>query len=80
MPGPARLAGLWPATGNLSPGAVADLVIWNTDLHRLPPDDLAAAHPTTTILAGEVVYRERSEASSVGESSRLERVPTSGGA
>jgi predicted amidohydrolase YtcJ len=54
--GAARLAGWWPAVGSLSAGAVADLVVWNADLHRLDPSELRLAHPVFTVLGGRVVH------------------------
>lgn len=64
--GPAMLAGGWPRVGCLAPGAWADFVIWNGDLHALEPDDLGAARPALTALAGAVVY----EHSGASDSSR----------
>jgi hypothetical protein len=57
--GPARLAGSWPGAGRLAPGALADVAVWDADLHRMPPERLASAAVTATILDGEVVH-ERS--------------------
>jgi len=54
--GPARLAGLWPRHGRLAAGAVADLVIWNADLHSLAGDRLADARPASTLLGGEIGF------------------------
>jgi hypothetical protein len=53
---PARLAGSWPRLGRLGPGATADLVVWNEDLHGLPPASLRGATPRLTLLEGEVVH------------------------
>ena len=53
---PARLAGSWPRLGRLAAGAVADLVVWNADLHRLPPAALRGARPRVTVVAGDIVY------------------------
>ncbi len=53
---PARLAGTWPRLGRLGAGAAADLVVWDADLHRLPPPALREAHPVFTVLGGEVVF------------------------
>jgi predicted amidohydrolase YtcJ len=54
---PAWLAGLSPEMGTLAPGALADLVVWNADLHRMATERLAEAHPVATVLAGRLVYR-----------------------
>ena len=54
--GPARLAGAWPRLGCLEPGAAADLVVWDADLHRLDPADLAGARPRWTVVGGEVGF------------------------
>jgi predicted amidohydrolase YtcJ len=54
--GPARLAGLWPRHGRLAAGAVADLVIWNENLHTLAGDRLADARPASTLLGGEIGF------------------------
>lgn len=54
---PARLAGDDPARGTLRPGAPAELVVWNADLHALDPMDLGSAAPALTMLDGEVVHR-----------------------
>jgi predicted amidohydrolase YtcJ len=53
---PARLAGLWPRVGRIAPGARADVVVWNTDLHQLPPGELADARPRWTLLDGETLF------------------------
>ena len=37
-------------------GALADLVVWNTDLHAGNEAELAEARPAATVLAGSVVY------------------------
>jgi predicted amidohydrolase YtcJ len=54
--GPARLAGTWPRTGTLRPGAVADLVVWNSDLHATPPSRLGEAAPVATVIDGRVQW------------------------
>jgi predicted amidohydrolase YtcJ len=46
-------------SGKLEPGAPADLVVWDRDLHGVAPGDLAAARPRFTALAGEIVYDSR---------------------
>ena len=56
--GPARLSGAWPRLGNLAPGAYADLVIWDRDLHRTDARHLWNAAPLITFLEGEMVYRQ----------------------
>lgn len=55
--GPACLAGLSRELGRLTPGCLADLVVWNADLHRSRPERLAEVLPAATVLAGRVVYR-----------------------
>jgi predicted amidohydrolase YtcJ len=63
---PARMAGTWPRLGRLAPGALADLVVWDQDLHRLPVAELAGAKPAFTILDGEIVFAaERRPAASL---------------
>ncbi len=64
---PARLAGSWPRLGRLTPGATADLVVWNADLHRLAPGALRAAFPRLTVLEGEAVYEAPGVESRPGE-------------
>jgi predicted amidohydrolase YtcJ len=55
--GPARLAGTWPRLGMLDPGAEADLVLWDRDLHSVE-EDLATARPQLTVLGGTIVYED----------------------
>ena len=59
--GPSRLAGTWPRVGTLRPGAAADLVVWNADLHALPPSRLGAAAAAATVVAGRLVWSAASE-------------------
>lgn len=59
--GAARLAGA-ERLGRIAPGAAADLVAWDADLHALPPARLHEVAPRWTVLAGEVVYRRGLEA------------------
>ena len=59
--GAARLAGA-ERLGRIAPGAAADLVAWDVDLHALPPARLHQAAPRWTVLAGEVVYRRGRDA------------------
>ncbi len=54
--GGAALAGRSAALGRIAPGCPADLVVWDADLHRLPPSMLHNVRPTCTLLAGEAVY------------------------
>jgi hypothetical protein len=66
---PARLAGGGLGRGVLEPGEPADLVVWDRDLHRVPPAALGEARPRWTVLAGEIVYdseREPSAAPAAG--------------
>lgn len=53
---PAQLAGARPGAGTLRLGADADVVVWNADLHALPPERLHAARPAATVVGGEVVW------------------------
>jgi predicted amidohydrolase YtcJ len=54
--GAARLAGSG-SLGTLRPGAAADFVVWNADLHALEPAGLAAARPSCTAVGGRIVHR-----------------------
>jgi predicted amidohydrolase YtcJ len=54
--GAAELAGHGGRLGTLEPGAEADLVVWDRDLHAAAPGELADARPAVTVLAGEIVY------------------------
>ena len=58
---PARLAGSWPRTGSLRPGAVADVVVWSGDLHRLPASRLGEAAPAATLVDGRVAWSAAAE-------------------
>ena len=58
--GAAELAGLTGRLGTLEPGAEADLVLWDRDLHAAAPADLVHARPVVTVLGGEIVYDSRS--------------------
>ena len=53
---PARLSGSWPRLGRIAAGALADLVVWDGDLHEQPPDALATARPRWTLLEGRVMF------------------------
>ena len=65
--GPARLAGLWPRLGRIAPGAIADLVVWNVDLHA-NRERVGQARPVATLVDGEIVFRrtESAETASAG--------------
>lgn len=54
--GPAVLAGAAGRLGTLAPGAAADLVVWDRDLHRTPPDRLHEAGASCTVVGGQVVH------------------------
>ncbi|CAN5136082.1 hypothetical protein BH23GEM4_BH23GEM4_17680 [soil metagenome] len=56
--GPARAAGLAGRTGKLLPGCDADLVAWDRDPLRCPPEELLEMRCLLTLVAGEAVYRE----------------------
>jgi len=71
--GPARLAGWWPSVGSLAAGAAADLVVWNADLHRLPPAELGQAHPLYTVLCGRVVHERGARDRSAERAGSAER-------
>ena len=60
--GATRLAGSWPRLGRIAPGAIADLAVWNTDLHRLAPERLADARVTATVMEGAVVFERAPDA------------------
>ncbi|MDQ1431769.1 MAG: dihydropyrimidinase [Actinomycetota bacterium] len=91
---PARTFGLWPAKGNLRPGADADVVVWNparrqslaaSALHMAvdhsPYEDVTVAGwPELVLARGDVVARD---GAFVGEPARgryVARRPTSPGA
>jgi len=57
--------------GRLEPGAPADLVVWDRDLHAAGAAELAQARPRFTALAGQIVYDSRSGAGAGGNT----RVP-----
>ncbi|MEK7330929.1 MAG: amidohydrolase [Candidatus Eisenbacteria bacterium] len=54
--GPARASGAWPRLGRIAPGAIADLALWSTDLHRAAPPELSGVQVTATVMEGEVVF------------------------
>lgn len=55
--GAARAQNAESEKGSLAPGMLADIVIWNADLTRLPVDQVARAEVVTTVFDGRVVYR-----------------------
>ncbi len=64
---PARLAGMWPRVGRLAPGAAADLVVWDADLHALPPAALWRAGVAATLIDGLLVHARAPEPAAVAE-------------
>ncbi len=54
--GAAGLAANRLGPGLLAPGAPADLVVWDADLHALPPSRLHSAGARLTVQAGQVVF------------------------
>jgi hypothetical protein len=57
--GPARLAGAWPRLGRIAADCLADLVVWDADLHELPAGRLHEAAPAYTVLGGELAFERR---------------------
>ena len=53
---PARLLGIQDRLGTLSPGSLADLVLFEEDLTSVEPEALLSIRPVMTILAGQVVW------------------------
>jgi hypothetical protein len=58
----ARLAGAWPRLGSLRAGSLADVVIWDRDLHHTPAARLHEARPSCTLADGVVVHRREAAA------------------
>lgn len=54
--GPAITAAGLLGPGTLTVGAVADLVVWDRDLHAQPAVELAQARPRLTLLGGGIVF------------------------
>ena len=54
--GAAVTAGGLLGPGTLTVGAVADLVLWDRDLHAQPPAELVHAQPRLTLLGGGIVF------------------------
>jgi len=63
---PARLAGGGSRLGRLAPGAAGDLVVWDADLHGLPPERLRAARPRLTAIEGRIVYEAGARTAAAG--------------
>jgi hypothetical protein len=59
--GPARASGAWPRMGRIVPGALADLAVWNADLHRVAPSELSGVRVIATVMDGEVVFERTGE-------------------
>ncbi|WP_248704761.1 amidohydrolase [Curtobacterium sp. MWU13-2055] len=45
-------------TGTITVGAPADFAVYPVDLHHAPDEALADAHPTLSVLAGEVLHHQ----------------------
>lgn len=69
---PAKLAGAWPRRGRLAPDAVADLVVWDADLHRIPAADLHRVAPAFTLVDGVVRFERVVGAEGVAAAARGE--------
>jgi predicted amidohydrolase YtcJ len=77
--GAAALAGLSGQLGTLEPGAEADLVIWDRDLHAVPPEVLLDARPAVTVLGGKIVYVSSGSGSGSAAAAAARLAPTEGG-
>ncbi len=47
--------------GSITPGKLADLVVFSRDIMRIPPKDLLTTKAVMTLVGGEIVYRSESE-------------------
>ena len=54
--GAARLAGMWPRSGSLREGSLADVVVWDRDLATSEPERLHEARPSCTVWDGALVH------------------------
>jgi len=52
----ARALGLAGQTGQITPGASADLIVLETQLDRLSPEDIAATRPLATLFEGQITH------------------------
>jgi predicted amidohydrolase YtcJ len=52
----ARLGMGWPRVGSLRAGSLADVVIWDRDLHATAPSRLHQVRPSCTVWDGAVVF------------------------
>ena len=62
----------WPRRGALTPGALADLVIWDADLHRTKASELHRVAPAFTLLDGVVRFERAGSGESVAAGNRRE--------
>ena len=44
--------------GKIQPGMMADIVVMNKDLEKLPPQDLDSARAAVTLCGGRITYRD----------------------
>jgi predicted amidohydrolase YtcJ len=52
--------------GSLTAGKLADLVILDRDLFKIPTNEISTAHVVTTIVGGKVVYEANGESAGAG--------------
>jgi predicted amidohydrolase YtcJ len=57
--GPARVAGLWPRLGTLDDGALADVAVWDSDLHALRSEAFAGLAPRWVVQDGRLVHERK---------------------
>ncbi len=77
--GPARASGAWPRLGRIAPGAIADLALWSTDLHRAAPGDLAGVRVIATLMEGEVVFERGARSATQDAAEQPVAAPARGG-
>lgn len=73
--GAAELAGHAGRLGTLEPGAEADLVVWDCDLHDVPAERLATVRPACTVLAGDIVFASPSAGDAAAAAAAAARSP-----